>query len=954
MARNLKSVEFGLPLGLATNYTPQSTAGSYLLQAQNVDSFDEFRSLGKVPGSTRQSNDHSGTVRSIHQFEYTGLDLVRRREQLSFGNSTLYRINGDKTLTSLQASMADEPLVSATLLDRLHLTSKNQRALPTGGIKYDGTNVRNWGVLAPGQTPTVRHALNDHTLWTINGTNTKANSTASQDGGGSVQVNKVDATVTDVYIDDAGLALNLSAAGQSQLFAYVFLPAGTLQKLATSGAAVEVRIGNSGLGNSDQHTFTLGELSPGWNLLSMVLTAPDSVTGSGATLSAIDTIRLRVIFSGTGQTQSGILWDYIYTVDNAQPTVVIPVDVLEDYESHASYSTNGTNAISTDSGSKTQGAASVSLNKSDATTVNGDIKRTGQTDNYAQSDSQIKIDIYSPTGLNAKLATIGLQVFLARETGITNYNQYDVPKTALTDTAWSTVTIDLTSPDGSGGTGALLTSVDTILVRFIMAAAGNTQAGILVDNLRTNDGGSPSGTYTYRVTYVTENGLESNAGAASAGVSPVNANISLSNIPTSADSQVIARNIYRDISGDSVFRFVARLNDNTTTTFTDTLADASLGSTQPPIAGDALIDNSPPGRMTDFTVYQNRIIGIAADNEFTLIITEAGQPEAARIVDQIQLEERLTAVETHAFGLLVYSTDKVFLLEGDGIRQAFRIEEVTSQAGANGNRSVTTAKAVNFALRENELFLLMNPSDPFLINSPVLDKFQELSDADLANAFMVHDRSRFRLLIFAKAGATFDRIYVYQYGTLGASGQSGDPQDLRQGAWFELSIPAAIDPRCAAIVERTAEKPEVWIGGADGYVYWLQDPSATNYATGVSTAAINAIFETTPVPLGGEEGGRGEPRYLEFNTEGLAGSSTWACTVTLLSGADGKSIGTKTFNVTVATGDTAPLVPIPQFGKRGEWAKVKLQNNVAAEGGIFRSLKLYYVPRSSQRGPRTA
>ena len=55
---------------------------------------------------------------------------------------------------------------------------------------------------------------------------------------------------------------------------------------------------------------------------------------------------------------------------------------------------------------------------------------------------------------------------------------------------------------------------------------------------------------------------------------------SLTSIPVSLDANITKRRIYRTAANGSTFKKVADLNDNTTTTYTDTLADASLGSTE--------------------------------------------------------------------------------------------------------------------------------------------------------------------------------------------------------------------------------------------------------------------------------------------------------------------------------------------------------------------------------------
>lgn len=99
------------------------------------------------------------------------------------------------------------------------------------------------------------------------------------------------------------------------------------------------------------------------------------------------------------------------------------------------------------------------------------------------------------------------------------------------------------------------------------AAAGN------VDN----------GAHRYLATFVTADG-ETEAGAISAAVTvankAVNGQVSLTGIPVGGSS-VTARKIYRTITAGSSYLLLATIGDNTTTVYTDNIADASLGAGAP-------------------------------------------------------------------------------------------------------------------------------------------------------------------------------------------------------------------------------------------------------------------------------------------------------------------------------------------------------------------------------------
>lgn len=99
------------------------------------------------------------------------------------------------------------------------------------------------------------------------------------------------------------------------------------------------------------------------------------------------------------------------------------------------------------------------------------------------------------------------------------------------------------------------------------AAAGN------VDN----------GAHRYLVTFVTAAG-ETQAGTPSAAVTvadkAINGKVVLTSIPVGG-AFVTARKIYRTAAGGSTYLLLATIADNTTTTYTDNIADASLGAGAP-------------------------------------------------------------------------------------------------------------------------------------------------------------------------------------------------------------------------------------------------------------------------------------------------------------------------------------------------------------------------------------
>ena len=107
--------------------------------------------------------------------------------------------------------------------------------------------------------------------------------------------------------------------------------------------------------------------------------------------------------------------------------------------------------------------------------------------------------------------------------------------------------------------------------------------------------GNLNSTYYYTITFVTPTG-ETEYGPVSTGVTPVNQQVNLSSIPTGLSGVVTKRAIYRTKAGGSntgPFYRVAYVNDNSTTTYTDNVADASLSSSTAPQANTTAYFSNP-------------------------------------------------------------------------------------------------------------------------------------------------------------------------------------------------------------------------------------------------------------------------------------------------------------------------------------------------------------------------
>lgn len=93
--------------------------------------------------------------------------------------------------------------------------------------------------------------------------------------------------------------------------------------------------------------------------------------------------------------------------------------------------------------------------------------------------------------------------------------------------------------------------------------------------------GNLNGSYEYAVTFVTASG-ETLQSPDSVAVTPVNQKADLSAIPIGG-ADVTKRKLYRQKNGTGPYSLVVQINDNTTTTYTDNIADGSVGAAAPTV-----------------------------------------------------------------------------------------------------------------------------------------------------------------------------------------------------------------------------------------------------------------------------------------------------------------------------------------------------------------------------------
>jgi hypothetical protein len=136
----------------------------------------------------------------------------------------------------------------------------------------------------------------------------------------------------------------------------------------------------------------------------------------------------------------------------------------------------------------------------------------------------------------------------------------------------------------------------------------------------TTAGGVLTGDYQYKVTFVNSASVEGDVGTATVTIGLVAGQGYLTGIPTAPQSHgVSSRRIYRTAAGGTSFKRLATIADNTTTTYVDNTADASLGTTAP-------TDNGEPPKYNAIAVCQRRVFCLDPSNRNYVCYSNLDEP----------------------------------------------------------------------------------------------------------------------------------------------------------------------------------------------------------------------------------------------------------------------------------------------------------------------------------------
>lgn len=198
----------------------------------------------------------------------------------------------------------------------------------------------------------------------------------------------------------------------------------------------------------------------------------------------------------------------------------------------------------------------------------------------------------------------------------------------------------------------------------------------------TGAAGNLTGIYKYRVSFKNTATLHrSNANPTEQTVTLAAQKGSLTNIQVSSDAQVGAREIWRTVSGGTVFFLLTTINDNTTTVFVDDVIDSLLAGTELPF------DNDPPDSTYedcegphDGRMWWGRDTAVGAKGNIYHSPSGRAESVKASIVvtnddDPVQKVIKLRG------SIYVFTESQIFEIIGGGSNEVFTVRGVEETVG---------------------------------------------------------------------------------------------------------------------------------------------------------------------------------------------------------------------------------------------------------------------------------
>ncbi len=590
------------------------------------------------------------------------------------------------------------------------------------------------------------------------------------------------------------------------------------------------------------------------------------------------------------------------------------------------------------------------------------------------TEDRAKMQVFIPREDYRKLATSGraISIYIGSEATLaSNFYRFDFQIGRLFE-GWNTLVFDFsTFPSGDFG-ATFGTPDDDNLASYRFEVITNNASDTLTlywDRFVSLDQGAPNtilasaggsvfvkastSTWNYRITFVDDAGLESNAGPSISQSNTTGSTdygeISLTNVPISTNPAVVKRFLYRTVASGSTYLFLGVIRDNVTTDFSDTIGDASLGADQPPLLGDLIFDHAPPP-SGGITLMWKRTAFLAGDplNPNILAFSRFNLPQAFPINNAIEFDERITGIFSTYLGIVVTTETAFHRILGDN--PDYTVDKVVSGFGAVGPRAVGTGREVGWAV-DRDGMRLYDLREAIKVSEVIRDRVDGFNKSSLEDSHTVHSKKDNAILWMTKdSDGVYSDIYSYSYAL----------DEIRKGSFSQIvPNPTSFDMTHLWEVEDSSGDFKLYAATKGGMVHEMYSEDSLNWLDDQGQSrSVNLEMRTAYMRLGATEealalsgsSGRVTPRFIELRaTEATGLAHTWTVLVESgdSAGDDVAARDSKTLTFDFIAGQGLMRLSVQDF-TGGEYLRLTVTNTQKDVDIALTGLKVYYTARPGQ------
>lgn len=363
--------------------------------------------------------------------------------------------------------------------------------------------------------------------------------------------------------------------------------------------------------------------------------------------------------------------------------------------------------------------------------------------------------------------------------------------------------------------------------------------------LTTGSGGTLSGTYTVKMTFVVidDSGniiSESNYSPVSNSQAVSTQWLKVTNIPTSLDT-ITARRLYRTATLGSTYFEWLDTDGNTITSMQDDLSDASLALVAAPVLGTA-------PHLSMIAEWRGRLWGVSTEEPDSLRYTETGimyaWPEDNLIVippigaDRTGVTALLPRREALGVGRLNQLLQIVGSATEDGDNTDLDTVILSRQLGVLSQDSVAVYRDTAYFLWYDGVYQ-WNTEGISCISDGVggkgnvrswfaTDSYFNRSRFQFSFAFIDPVRFKYILFLTSAGGTSEDRWVEY---------------DLNEGTWWGPHKTDAFSPTAGFTTLNSSNIRVPMVGSASGYLYQTQETRTDGTATAIDLAVHGKYFD---------------------------------------------------------------------------------------------------------------